>query len=161
MAQSHNLAVLAEQAYERHGDYESVWFEGEWYRSGALFERALRVAAGLRDERLHVAEQVEDAHQPVVADDPAAQPVEQVQPAALVAQLGDQALAALAAPVYAFVATYVLLKLIGLVTPLRGPEHDEALGMDVIHHGEEAYASGEGAILVTPEAGVEDEVLVA
>ena len=27
--------------------------------------------------------------------------------------------------------------------------------MDLIHHGEEAYASGEGAILVTPEAGEE------
>ncbi|MGH2980706.1 MAG: ammonium transporter [Solirubrobacterales bacterium] len=77
------------------------------------------------------------------------------------AQLGDQALAALAAPLYAFGATYVLLKLIGLLMPLRGPEHEEAVGMDAIHHGEDAYASGEGAILVTPEAGREDEVLVA
>jgi hypothetical protein len=32
--------------------------------------------------------------------------------------------------------------------------------MDVTHHGEEAYATGEGAILVTPEAGVEAEVAV-
>jgi hypothetical protein len=30
----------------------------------------------------------------------------------------------------------------------------------VIQHGEEAYATGEGAILVTPEAGVEAEVPV-
>jgi hypothetical protein len=30
-----------------------------------------------------------------------------------------------------------------------------------VHHGEEAYATGEGAILVAPEAGVEDEVPVA
>ena len=37
--------------------------------------------------------------------------------------------------------------------PLRGPEHDESLGMDSIYHGEEAYPSGEGAILVTAEAG--------
>ena len=44
------------------------------------------------------------------------------------AQLGDQALAALAAPVYAFVATFVLLKLIGAVMPLRASEHEEALG---------------------------------
>jgi ammonium transporter, Amt family len=77
------------------------------------------------------------------------------------AQLGDQALAALAAPLYAFGMTYILLRLIGLVMPLRGPEHDEAIGMDSVHHGEEAYATGEGAILVTPEAGREDEVLVA
>jgi hypothetical protein len=33
--------------------------------------------------------------------------------------------------------------------------------MDVVYHGEEAYASGEGAILITPEAGVEEEVPVA
>ena len=33
--------------------------------------------------------------------------------------------------------------------------------MDVTYHGEEAYASGEGAILVTPEAGVEGERPVA
>ncbi len=76
-------------------------------------------------------------------------------------QLLDQVLAALAAPAYAFVATYLLLRLIGLLTPLRGSERDEALGMDVIHHGEEAYATGEGAILVTPEAGVEADVPVA
>jgi Amt family ammonium transporter len=77
------------------------------------------------------------------------------------AQLGDQALAALVTPIYAFVATFVLLKVIGLLMPLRASEHDEALGMDVVQHGEEAYATGEGAILIAPEAGVEDEVLVA
>ena len=71
-------------------------------------------------------------------------------------QLLDQAIAALAAPAYAFVATYVLLRLIGAVMPLRATEHDEALGMDVVAHGEEAYVSGEGAILVTPEAGHEE-----
>jgi ammonium transporter, Amt family len=77
------------------------------------------------------------------------------------AQLGDQALAAIAAPAYAFVATFVLLKGIMLVMPLRATEREEALGMDVVQHGEEAYASGEGAILVAPEAGIEAEVPVA
>jgi ammonium transporter, Amt family len=76
-------------------------------------------------------------------------------------QLLDQALAALAAPVYAFTVTYVLLRVIGAVTPLRGAERDEAVGMDVIHHGEEAYPTGEGAILVSAEAGIEEEVPVA
>ena len=76
------------------------------------------------------------------------------------AQLGDQALAALAAPVYAVVVTYLLLRLLGLVFPLRASEREETLGMDVVQHGEEAYSSGEGAILVTPEAGVEAEVPV-
>jgi ammonium transporter, Amt family len=75
------------------------------------------------------------------------------------AQLGDQALAALVAPAYAFGATYVLLRVLGAVMPLRASEHDEALGMDVVDHGEEAYATGEGAILVEPEA--DGEILVA
>jgi ammonium transporter, Amt family len=76
-------------------------------------------------------------------------------------QLGDQALAAIATPAYAFAATYVLLKAIALFTPLRGSEREEALGMDITHHGEEAYASGEGAILVQPDEGVEVETMVA
>jgi ammonium transporter, Amt family len=77
------------------------------------------------------------------------------------AQLGDQALAALAAPAYAFVATFLLLKVMGFVMPLRATEREEALGLDVIYHGEEAYPTGEGAILVTPEAGIEGERPVA
>jgi Amt family ammonium transporter len=76
-------------------------------------------------------------------------------------QLGDQALAALAAPLYAFGMTYVLLRVIGAIMPLRASEREEALGMDIIYHGEEAYATGEGAILVTPEAGDEKPVPVA
>jgi ammonium transporter, Amt family len=77
------------------------------------------------------------------------------------AQLGDQALAALAAPIYAFGMTFVLLKLIGLAMPLRCSEHHEGLGMDVTQHGEEAYVTGEGAILITPESGLEPPVPVA
>ena len=76
-------------------------------------------------------------------------------------QLLDQVLADLAGPAYAFCMTYVLLRAIGFVTSLRGVERDEAVGMDLVHHGEEAYASGEGAILVTPEDSVETPVPVA
>lgn len=76
-------------------------------------------------------------------------------------QLGWQAIAALAGPAYAFTATFVLLRLIGLVMPLRASEHEEALGMDIVQHGEEAYATGEGAILVSTEAGLEPPVAVA
>ena len=74
-------------------------------------------------------------------------------------QFWSQVVAAVVTPVYAFVATFILLKLVGAVMPLRASEHDEAVGMDVVYHGEEAYASGEGAILVTPEA--DGELLVA
>ena len=77
------------------------------------------------------------------------------------AQLGDQAMAVLVTPAYAFVATFVLLRLIGLVMPLRADEHHEALGMDIVQHGEEAYVTGEGAILVSTEATVEPPVPVA
>jgi ammonium transporter, Amt family len=35
--------------------------------------------------------------------------------------------------------------------PLRATAREEAIGMDVIQHGEEAYVTGEGAILVAHE----------
>jgi Amt family ammonium transporter len=65
-----------------------------------------------------------------------------------VSQLGKQLVAVAAAPAYAFAATFVILRLLGLVLPLRAPVQEEALGMDVVEHGEEAYTHGEGAILV-------------
>ncbi len=44
----HNLALLAEQCYERLGDYEQLFFEGRWHTSGQIHERSTRVAGGLR-----------------------------------------------------------------------------------------------------------------
>ncbi|MFL5903983.1 MAG: ammonium transporter [Solirubrobacteraceae bacterium] len=76
-------------------------------------------------------------------------------------QLGWQAIAAAVAPVYAFAMTYAILRVIGWLMPLRVTEKQEALGMDVVQHGEEAYASGEGAILVAHEADGERPVPVA
>jgi long-chain acyl-CoA synthetase len=46
-SQDHNLAALAQDAFHRLGDYESLVFEGRAYRSGDLFDRACRVSAGL------------------------------------------------------------------------------------------------------------------
>ena len=61
----------------------------------------------------------------------------------------------LAAPVYAFVATFALLKAASARScRCARREREEAMGMDVVQHGEEAYATGEGALLA-PEAGVE------
>jgi Amt family ammonium transporter len=54
---------------------------------------------------------------------------------------------------YSGVASFILLKAIGLVMPLRPPEREEAVGLDVKEHGEEAYSSGEGAILVLSDDG--------
>jgi Amt family ammonium transporter len=65
------------------------------------------------------------------------------------AQLLWQGIAALAGPAYAFVGTYILIRLIGLVMPIRASDRDQAVGMDVVEHGEEAYTTGEGAILVS------------
>jgi Amt family ammonium transporter len=76
-------------------------------------------------------------------------------------QLLDQALAAVAAPAYAFFATYILLRVLGALMPLRCTDMEEAQGMDIVYHGEEAYASGEGAILVRPEEEFKARVPVA
>lgn len=67
------------------------------------------------------------------------------------AQLGIQAVAVLAAVVYSALGTFALLKLVGLLTPLRADPKEEGVGLDVTQHGEEAYTSGEGAILVLSE----------
>ena len=61
------------------------------------------------------------------------------------AQLGIQALAVLASIVYSGVATFVLLKVISLVVPLRVTENDESTGLDVSQHGEEAYMHAQGS----------------
>jgi Amt family ammonium transporter len=75
-------------------------------------------------------------------------------------QLWDQTQAALAAPAYAFVGTYVLLRVLGALMPLRVSEREEGTGLDVAQHGEEAYVQGDGAILISPEAGFAFERLV-
>lgn len=59
-----------------------------------------------------------------------------------------QALAAGTAVLVSGLGTFLLLKLVSLITPLRATSKEEATGMDVTQHGEEAYSSGEGAILV-------------
>ncbi len=69
------------------------------------------------------------------------------------AQVGHQLLAVAVTPAYAFAMTFLLLKLIGAFMPLRATPHEESLGMDIVQHGEEAYVTGEGAILIGPEDG--------
>src|SRR5687768_10575294 len=66
-------------------------------------------------------------------------------------QLVTQALGVGSAVLYSAVATFVLLKVLGFVVALRAAPRSEGMGMDVTQHGEEAYASGEGSILVIPE----------
>ena len=67
-------------------------------------------------------------------------------------QLAVQAVTVLAVVVYSGGATFGLLKLVGAFARLRAGAREEGLGLDVTQHGEEAYARGEGAILVLPDA---------
>jgi Amt family ammonium transporter len=60
-------------------------------------------------------------------------------------QIGIQAAAILAAIVYSGVLSFVLLKVVGLIIPLRPSRADETVGLDVSMHGEEAYLHAEGS----------------
>ncbi len=66
-------------------------------------------------------------------------------------QLWIQAVACTATVAYSCVATFILLKLIGALMPLKASDRAQGVGMDVTQHGEEAYARGEGAILMPAE----------
>jgi Amt family ammonium transporter len=54
-------------------------------------------------------------------------------------QVVVQGTAVLAAIVYSGVGTFVILKLVGLVLPLRTSSGEETSGLDITAHGEEAY----------------------
>ncbi|HXE81172.1 MAG TPA: ammonium transporter [Vicinamibacterales bacterium] len=69
-------------------------------------------------------------------------------------QLWIQFVAIVVSIAFSGIGTFAVLKLVGLVLPLRAVKTDEGLGMDVSQHGEEAYAAAEGAILVLPEREV-------
>ena len=60
-------------------------------------------------------------------------------------QLVVQGAAVLAAVVYSGVVSFILLKAISLVLPLRATSDDEASGLDISLHGEEAYLHSEGS----------------
>ena len=68
------------------------------------------------------------------------------------AQVGIQALAVGTAILYSGVASFVLLKLIGLVMPLRATATEEAEGLDLTMHGEEAYMHAGGIEAVVEAA---------
>ncbi len=55
------------------------------------------------------------------------------------AQLGIQLLAVAVVAVFAFVGSYLLLRLVDVFTPLRVSSKEEDEGLDLSQHGEEAY----------------------
>jgi Amt family ammonium transporter len=66
-------------------------------------------------------------------------------------QLGIQALSILAVLVYSGGMTFVILKALSFVMEIRTQTREEGLGLDIAHHGEEAYMDGEGAVLLLDE----------
>jgi len=60
-------------------------------------------------------------------------------------QFWIQATAVAAAIVYSGVGSFVLLKVIGAILPLRADRQAESIGLDVSEHGEEAYVHAQGS----------------
>ncbi len=65
-------------------------------------------------------------------------------------QVLTQIYSVLAVLAYSGTATFVILKVLGLVMSLRAVGRLEGVGLDVNDHGEEAYTAGDGAILISP-----------
>jgi len=53
-----HLARLNQEAFERRGDYPSLFFEGRWHGSAELFERSSRLAGGLTELGVEPGERV-------------------------------------------------------------------------------------------------------
>jgi len=67
-------------------------------------------------------------------------------------QLVIQGTAVLAALLYSGLVSFVLLKAIGLVIPLRATSNEEDEGLDISQHGEEAYLNvGSGVSMTETE----------
>ncbi|MES1255829.1 MAG: ammonium transporter [Acidobacteriota bacterium] len=65
-------------------------------------------------------------------------------------QLATQALAVGLTIAYSGVASFLILKLVGLVIPLRVDRDEEAVGLDESQHGEEAYVHAGGVSAIAP-----------
>ena len=63
-----------------------------------------------------------------------------------------QGVAVAATIAFTAVATFALLKVVAAFGSLKASSGEEGLGLDFSQHGEEAYASGDGALLLLSEA---------
>jgi Amt family ammonium transporter len=66
-------------------------------------------------------------------------------------QLAIQGAAVLAALLYSGIMSFILLKVIGLVIPLRATSSEEDEGLDISQHGEEAYLTAGGGSTMMSE----------
>jgi ammonium transporter, Amt family len=67
--------------------------------------------------------------------------------------LWSQTIGIVAAAAYSAIGTLIILKVLGLFVTLRRPMQEEGMGLDIVLHGEEGYARGEGAVLVLADGG--------
>lgn len=63
-----------------------------------------------------------------------------------------QTVAVLAAAAFSAAGTWGILKFVSALVPLRASDSEERRGLDVSAHGEEAYVTGEGAILLLKDS---------
>jgi Amt family ammonium transporter len=75
-------------------------------------------------------------------------------------QLAIQTAAILVVSAYSALGTWILLRVIAALSPLRVSKRDEGVGLDVSQHGEEAYGTGEGALLLLRDATPDPRVSV-
>jgi len=59
-------------------------------------------------------------------------------------QVGVQMIAVLATYAYAGIATFIILKVVGAITPLTATDEEQVSGLDTTQHGESAYPDIEG-----------------
>ena len=71
-----------------------------------------------------------------------------------------QALAVLVTIGFSATATVALLKLVALFAPLKATNSEEGQGLDISQHGEEAYTSGDGALLLLPKPMLVEDALL-
>ncbi|OAA93136.1 ammonium transporter NrgA [Clostridium coskatii] len=53
--------------------------------------------------------------------------------------IGIQVIGILSSIIYAAVVTFIIIKVINVVSSIRASEKDEQIGLDITEHGEEAY----------------------
>ena len=68
-------------------------------------------------------------------------------PTQFIIQLGS----VVAVLLYSGGVTFVILKVLGLFMKIRATEKEEGIGLDLAYHGEEAYANGDGTVLLLDE----------
>jgi Amt family ammonium transporter len=72
-----------------------------------------------------------------------------------------QAIGVVVVALYSGAASFALLAIVSRFAALRADRRTEGIGLDVLEHGEEAYTSGEGAILILPDSGPRAAVAAA